>query len=318
MQVGNHILLSQKKYIDDMTLFDVDRLKKTTIPMNHTVNLRKEEQNPQLEMLLPVTGKYRYITDRTRPDTLVSVGEISSNASPNPSDAHLEVAKQIFKYLKDSRDICLQFGGSSEIQELFGFSDASYVTTGNCKSRLGGVIFYGYDSGAIEKFSVNDTTVSHSSTESEIKALDLTVKAIVHCRNLLKYLFGKDLEPTTVYVDNKSAIELVKTLKSNNNTRHLAMRIEYIRESINHRIIEVLFIPTDLNVADILTKPLAAKPFLQHRERLMSGFKGSKDNIRKKVMHTYSEVASLISIDVSITQEEYDTRCAALEGTREV
>jgi hypothetical protein len=212
-QVGPYIHLSQKKYIADMALFDEERIRKANIPMNHTVNLRKEEQNPRNESLLPVTGKFRYITDRTRPDTLVSVGEISSNASPYPTDAHLEVAQQIFKYLKDSKDTVLTLGGSSEVKELFGFSDASYVTTGNCKSRLGGVIFYGYDSGAIEKFSLNDSTVSHLSTESEIKALDLTVKAIVHCRNLLRYLLNIDLLPTTVYVDNKSAIALVKALK---------------------------------------------------------------------------------------------------------
>jgi hypothetical protein len=246
----------------------------------------------------------------------VSVGEISSNASPYPSDAHLEVAKSIFKYLKETKDIVLKLGGQSEARELFGFSDASYVTTGNCKSRLGGVVFYGYDSGAIEKFSVNDTTVSHSSTESEIKALDLTIRAIIHCRNLLKYLLDIDLEPTTVYVDNKSAIELVKTLKSNNNTRHLAMRIEFIRECINNRIIEVVFIPTDLNVADILTKPLAAKPFLQHRERLMSGFRGRKDNIHNKVM-TYSDVVNAIMENVTLTQSEYEAQCAMQWGPEE-
>ena len=89
------------------------------------------------------------------------------------------------------------------------------------------------------------------------------------------------------------------------------MRIEFIRECINLRIIEVVFIPTDLNVADILTKPLAAKPFLQHRERLMTGFKGQKDNIFSKVM-TYRDVAKALSENASITQEEYDARCAAL------
>ena len=57
VQIGDYICLSQKKYISDMTLFDEERLKKATIPMNHTVNLRKEEKNPLNESLLPVTEK---------------------------------------------------------------------------------------------------------------------------------------------------------------------------------------------------------------------------------------------------------------------
>jgi hypothetical protein len=262
-QIGKVIFLTQKQYIKDMNLYDESSIKRTLIPMNQSENLRIEPQNPNNESLLPVTGKYRYITDRTRPDLLVSVGEISSNATPNPSDRHVAVAKQIFKYLKNTVDVSLQMGGSSKIQELFAFSDASYVTHGNCKSRLGGAVFYGYDSGAIEKFSLNDSTVSHSSTETEIKALDLTAKTIVHCLNLLQYLFEKDLDPTTIYVDNKSAIALVNTLRSTTNTRHLGMRIEYIRECINRRIIQIAFIPTELNVTDILTKPLNAKSFIE-------------------------------------------------------
>ena len=34
------------------------------------------------------------------------------------------------------------------------------------------------------------------------------------------------------------------------------------------------FIPTDLNVADVLTKPLPEASFLRHKEKLLSGFNG--------------------------------------------
>jgi hypothetical protein len=58
---------------------------------------------------------------------------------------------------------------------LFGYSDAAYITDGNAKSRLGGCAFMGLDAGAVLSFSRNDSimsSLSHSSTEAEIKAVD--------------------------------------------------------------------------------------------------------------------------------------------------
>jgi hypothetical protein len=42
------------------------------------------------------------------------------------------------------------------------------------------------------------------------------------------------------------------------------MRINCIRECINKRLIELIFVPTAKNVADVLTKPLPDVPFNKH------------------------------------------------------
>jgi hypothetical protein len=105
--------------------------------MASNINLRIEPQNSDNESLLPVVGKLRYVADRSRPDILVAVGEVSSNGTPHPSDAHVRTAKRTISYLKTTAHESLWLGGKGEVK-LFGFSDASYVTTGKCKSRLGG------------------------------------------------------------------------------------------------------------------------------------------------------------------------------------
>lgn len=79
---------------------------------------------------------------------------------------------------------------------------------------------------------------------------------------------------TTIYVDNKSAIELCSTLKMTHKTKHINMRINYIRELINKRMVSLSFIPTEYNVADVLTKPLAAKSHNRHCNVLMFGHNG--------------------------------------------
>jgi len=132
----------------------------------------------------------------------------------------------------------------------------------------------GLNAGAIYSFSKNDKTVSHSSTESEIKALDATIRAVCHVRDVLKFLGYEQFQPTTVYVDNMSMMKLCGTLRSTANTRHINMRIHYLRECINNRQVEIKFAPTDKNVANILTKPLEKELLEKHASCLLTGFKG--------------------------------------------
>jgi hypothetical protein len=52
------------------------------------------------------------------------------------------------------------------------------------------------------------------------------------------------------------------------------MRLAYIRELINNGILALYFVPTELNVADVLTKPLEPPRFIRHRTILLEGHDG--------------------------------------------
>jgi exoribonuclease II len=81
--------------------------------------------------------------------------------------------------------------------------------------------------------------------------------------------------PTRIYMDNKSAIQLCEIFKINHKVRHINIRINYIRELINNKVIELHFIASNFNVADVLTKPLASESFHQHSNILLYGFKAN-------------------------------------------
>jgi hypothetical protein len=176
----------------------------------------------------------------------------------------------------------LKLGGVDKVIKLFAFSDASYVTDGDSKSQLGNCFFLTKDSGAIYSVSKKDSTVSHSSTESEIKAIDLCIRTTLFIRNLLNELKIFQNEPTTIYVDNKSSIDLVNTLKSNHKTKHINMKINFIREQINNNNIKIKFVRTRNQVADILTKALPKMEFRRLKDYLLYGFQNSLDEIEEK------------------------------------
>lgn len=129
-------------------------------------------------------------------------------------------------------------------------------------------------SGAISTVSRNDSTVSHSSTEAELKALDMICREVVYMRRILEFLGFKQDAATKIFVDNKSAIELCTLLKVNSKVKHINVRIHYIRELVNERVVELCFIPSELNVADVLTKALVRVLHERHVRILLYGHQG--------------------------------------------
>nr|GEY03103.1 copia protein [Tanacetum cinerariifolium] len=59
---------------------------------------------------------------------------------------------------------------------------------------------------------------------------------------------------TKIHVDNESAIYVVKNLVYHSKTKHIEIRHQFIRDSYEKRLIEMVKIHTDYNVADLLTQ----------------------------------------------------------------
>jgi hypothetical protein len=57
-------------------------------------------------------------------------------------------------------------------------------------------------------------------------------------------------------IDNQSIISLVKNAVFHNRTKHIAIHYHFMREKVNTGEIELEYIPTNAQVADVLTKPL--------------------------------------------------------------
>jgi hypothetical protein len=286
-----YIHIHQKMYIDSLRN-DYSHRSDESTPMNSNYNLRKEQPNENNESLLPIIGKLRYLCDRTRPDILLSVGETSTGGTVNPSDMHINTSKRILNYLFSTDTKKLKLGGN--YISFFGYCDASYITTGNSHSRLGGCLFLGHDSGSIYNICVNDTIVSHSSCEAEIKAIDKAILSIIHIKDILLFMNIDIPDATILYCDNKSAIELCKTLKTTNQTKHINMRINFIREKINDRTISIIFVPSEYNVADVLTKPLSDKLFNRHSDILLFGHSTSSTSFHHSSNYTLNEVNEII------------------------
>ncbi|GJS78661.1 putative ribonuclease H-like domain-containing protein [Tanacetum coccineum] len=66
--------------------------------------------------------------------------------------------------------------------------------------------------------------------------------------------YGYNFMNTKIFIDNESTICIVKNLVFHSKTKHIEIRNHFIRDSYEKKLIQMIKIHTDLNVADLLTK----------------------------------------------------------------
>ena len=186
----------------------------------------------------------------------------------HPTQYHMILAMRILSYVKTTQTLGITFTSDGPIQ-LFGHADASYNCHDDARSHTGLSYTIGTNTAAFHSRSSKQKNVTRSSTEAELYALDSCVTDIVWFRSLLKGLGYEQNEPTTVYEDNKSTIHLTENDGNFQRTKHFNMRYQYIREAVNENIIKVVYVPTEHNMADILTKEIGNTKLFFHLRALL-------------------------------------------------
>jgi hypothetical protein len=139
------------------------------------------------------------------------------------------------------------------------YVDAAYANDiDNRYSQTGIAIFY-YDC-LIGWASRRQKSVTLSSCEAEYVALTDAAKEAIHLRRVVGFIdkdFNPDV-PTTIFEDNQGTIALAYSDgKTQARTKHIDIRMHFIRDYVREGIIDVQWVATDMQKADFYTKPLA-------------------------------------------------------------
>ena len=112
-----------------------------------------------------------------------------------------------------------------------------------------------------------DTAVLSSSNAGVI-GLSEARRHLAWTRNLLKDP-GFKLNPTAGYEDNAAAISIATRAYLTSRTRHIHLRDLYIRELATNGDVEIRYVKTNENIAELFTKFQPAATFRIHRDILM-------------------------------------------------
>jgi hypothetical protein len=134
---------------------------------------------------------------------------------------------------------------------------------------------------------------------AEIVAIDKLIEVALLVLSIARFCGYKCDKPFKIYTDSKSGIELLENLKITAKTSSINMRVNYIRDLINRRVIMFVFIPGFVNTADVLTKSLSAEDFQRHEHCLQYGFDGitleQRANNYRRALHTKKEMVYYLS-----------------------
>ncbi|GJX60867.1 putative ribonuclease H-like domain-containing protein [Tanacetum coccineum] len=176
----------------------------------------------------------------------------------NPKISHLHAVKRIFRYLKCQPKLGLWYPKDSPF-DLVAFTDSDYAGASlDRKSTIGGCQFLGCR--LISWQCKKQTVVANSTTEAEYIAASNCYGQVLWIQNqLLDY--GYNFMHTKIYIDNESTICIVKNPVFHSKTKHIEIRHHFIRDSNEKKLIQMIKIHTDQNVADLLIKAFDVSRF---------------------------------------------------------
>ncbi|GJT05743.1 putative ribonuclease H-like domain-containing protein [Tanacetum coccineum] len=251
-QSNGGIFLSQDKYVKDiLNKFDFRTIKPASTPIEAHKSLGKDEEGEDVDVHLyrSMIGCLMYLT-ASRPDIMFAVC-LCARFQVTPKVSHLHAVKRIFRYLKHQPKLGLWYPKESPFH-LEAFSDSDYAGDNHDRrSTSGGCQYLGRR--LVSWQCKKQTIVAISSTEAEYVAAASCCAQVLWMQNqLLDY--GFNFMNTEIHIDNESTICIVKNPVLHSKTKHIQIRHHFIRDCYEQRLINVVKVHTDDNVADLLTK----------------------------------------------------------------
>ena len=221
-----------------------------------------------------MVGSLLHAARATRPDIAHAVGIVSKfNAAP--TQAHLTAVKRIFRYLKGTIDLKLQYRSDGEIclGTLMQIGQTMWMT-GTQQPAMSG--------GAISWLSQKQTTVVLSKAEAKYIALGSATQEAIWLHQFLNDLKVDTKGSIEIMEDNQSTIAIAKSSIGHKRTKHID-----IKQRNSTSADWKNYCPTADMLADIFTKQLPKTQFEKLRNRLGSyGLKTITN--RGAVLYVYS------------------------------
>ncbi|KAK5824251.1 hypothetical protein PVK06_019022 [Gossypium arboreum] len=171
----------------------------------------------------------------------------------------MAAANRILKYLKKTPGHGLMFKKTQD-RTVKIFTDSSWAgdlterrsTSGYCTFVWGNLTTWR---------SKKQSVVSRSSAEAEFRALALGICEGIWLLKLLKELGTNQEDHFEVLCDNQSAIQIAKNPVQHDRTKHVEIDRHFIADQVNKKTATLSYIPSEGQIADILTKALPKPVF---------------------------------------------------------
>ena len=279
---GRYLTLSQRKYAKEVVeRFGFNSGKASKTPMDTTVKLSLADCPEVVDATLQKeyrskVGSLQYLAVWTRPDLAYTVA-ILSRFLHAPGPKHMAAADCALQYLKDTVDLGVTYASDSKdlnvlfpgLNVLVAYSDADFAgCLDTAKSMTGYVVMM--NGGPIAWKAGRQANVALSTSAAETTAIMKVTVVIKHLRQMLSDMGSQQHAPTTVHVDNKTAIYVSEGKQVMSETaKHVTVQCKYVAENVALGVVLLQYVTTAEQRADIFTKSVLGPAFRCHRDFMM-------------------------------------------------
>jgi hypothetical protein len=263
---GDGILVTQETFVKEL----LRRFELENVPPRHTPLDAKEmflENAERVEESVPyrqVVGALLYLSTCTRPDISFAVAQASKFAS-RPTKEHWKQLTKICGYLKNTVNYGIWFKASDVDMEVY--SDADWANDPDTRKSISGIMIKAWGCPVIWQ-SKKQTIVATSTKAAETIAAVTALQKADMCREMLEEMGQKNDTGVVLQIDNMPAIQAMKNERPENATKHLSIRYNVIKDRVASGEVDVEYVETKNQLADIFTKALPRQQFERLRKMI--------------------------------------------------
>jgi hypothetical protein len=214
-----------------------------------------------------VVGKFLYFMKKISPLCANATRELSQHLE-NPGTSHWKAVERLLGFLQYTRHCKLKMRAPTELRVLSA-CDTDYATKKIDRKSVGGSI--NTVGGALVHWvSKGHPIVTLSSTEAEYVEMTNTVKEVSFIQQILSEL-ATNQNPAIICEDNTGAIFLATNYQVGMRTKHIDVRYHFLRDKVEDGSIRFVYIRSEDNPSDILTKNVKQQTHDRHATNILNG-----------------------------------------------
>lgn len=263
-----YIFIHQSIYVEKLlNKFNMYNCKPNSIPVDPHMKLEKGEG--ETEQNIPyreAVGSLMHLATVSRPDISFAVSLVSRFLNCY-NETHWNAVKKILKYLKETKDYGLCYTPTSGPNVVIGYSDADYANDPSSRRSVTGYVFT-KNGAAVTWACQRQQTVALSTTEAEFMAACAATKEAMWVKQLLCDIGEFHQKSVCLNLDNQSAISVIKNINFHKRCKHIDIKYHFIKEKYYAKVIDLNYVCTNEQYADIFTKPLPKIKFNYLRNKI--------------------------------------------------